>query len=200
VFVADVGGGDSHTLVSWGLEMSGTEEPSAPPVATISGTVKLQAYLGSSRVVRFIASAVAGGVTNYLQTNEVNLSFTAGEADYSIDVPTNTTYLSAKTAWHLRKRLPVTIVGGSATNNFTGTDWLLGGDLVTAIGSTSIDDTDNLVNAVDLGLLLGYYLNVVGSDAMIGRADIDGDGVADIVNAVDLSVLLGNYLVPGDGP
>ena len=71
---------------------------------------------------------------------------------------------------------------------------------MTAIGSTSIDDTDNLVNAVDLGLLLGYYLNAVGSDAMIGRADIDGDGVVDMVNAVDLSILLGNYLLPGDGP
>ena len=115
VFVADVAGGDSHTLVSWGLEISGTEEPPAPPVATISGSVKLQAYLGSSRMVRFIASAVSGGITNYLQTNDVSLSFTAGEADYSIEVPTNTTHLSAKTAWHLRKRLPVTLVGGAAT-------------------------------------------------------------------------------------
>jgi subtilisin-like proprotein convertase family protein/Cu/Zn superoxide dismutase len=200
VFVADVGAGDSHTLVSWGLEISGTEEPSAPAVATVGGTVKLQAYLGSSRVVRFISSAVSGGVTNYLQTNDVTLSFSGGEAGYSLEVPTNTTHVSAKTAWHLRKRLPVTFVGGAATNDFTGTDWLLGGDLVTAIGSTSIEDTDNLVNAVDLGLLLGYYLNVVGSDALIGRADIDGDGVVDMVNAVDLSILLGNYLLPGDGP
>ena len=87
-----------------------------------------------------------------------------------------------------------------ATVDFTVTNWLLGGDIVTTISSTSIDDTDNLVNAVDLGLLLGYYLNGVGSDAMIGRADIDGDGVVDMVNAVDLSVLLGNYLVSGDAP
>ena len=83
--------------------------PAAPPVGTIYGVVKLQAYLGSSRMVRFIASAVSGGVTNYLQTNEVNLSFTGGEASYSIEVSTNTTHLSAKTAWHLRKRLPVTL-------------------------------------------------------------------------------------------
>ena len=151
-------------------------------------------------MVRFIASAVAGGVTNYLQTNEVSLNFTAGEAGYSIEVPTNTTHLSAKTAWHLRKRLPVTMVDGRATVDFTESDWLLGGDIVTAIGSTNINDTDNLVNAVDLGLLLGYYLNVVGSDAMIGRADIDGDSAVDMVNAVDLSVLLGNYLVSGDPP
>jgi subtilisin-like proprotein convertase family protein len=200
VFVADVGAGDSHTLVSWGLEISGTEEPPGPTVATINGQVKLQAYLGSSRMVRFIASAVAGGVTNYLQTNDAMLSFSGGEASYSIEVPTNTTHVSAKTAWHLRKRQAVTFVNGAATNNFTGIDWLLGGDLVTAIGSTSIADTDNLVNAVDLGLLLGYYLNVVGSDLMISRADIDGDGVVDMVNAVDLSILLGNYLLPGDGP
>jgi hypothetical protein len=130
----------------------------------------------------------------------VSLSFTGGEAGYSIEVPTNTTHLSAKTAWHLRKRLPVTLVNGAATVDFSGSDWLLGGDIVTTIGSTSIDDTDNLVNAVDLGLLLGYYLNAVGSDAMIGRADIDGDGVVDMVNAVDLSILLGNYLLPGDSP
>ena len=112
IFVADLVGGDSHTLVSWGLEIMGTEEPSAPPVATISGKVKLQAYLGSSRLVRFIASQVSGGVTNYLQTNDLSLSFTAGEADYSIEVPTNTTHLSAKTAWHLRKRQAVTFING----------------------------------------------------------------------------------------
>jgi hypothetical protein len=151
-------------------------------------------------MVRFIVSAVAGGVTNYLQTNDVSLSFTAGEADYIIEVPTNTTHLSVKTAWHLRKRQAVTFGSGFATNNFTGADWLLGGDLVTAIGSTDIADTDNLVNAVDLGLLLGYYLNAVGTNVTIGRADIDGDAAVDMVNAVDLSVLLGNYLVSGDPP
>jgi subtilisin-like proprotein convertase family protein len=30
VFVADVGAGDAHTLVSWGLEISGTEAPPGP--------------------------------------------------------------------------------------------------------------------------------------------------------------------------
>jgi subtilisin-like proprotein convertase family protein len=32
IFVGDVGAGDGHTLVSWGLEISGTEAPSAPVV------------------------------------------------------------------------------------------------------------------------------------------------------------------------
>jgi len=176
----------------------GTEEPAAPPVATIYGKVKLQAYLGNSRLVRFIASEVVGGVTNYLQTNDLSLSFSGGEASYSLEVPTNVTHVSAKTAWHLRKRLGVTFADGMATVNFSGSHWLLGGDLVTAVGSTNIADTDNLVNAVDLGLLLGYYLSPVGSDAMIRRADIDGDAAMDMVNAVDLSILLGNYLLSGD--
>jgi glycosidase len=164
----------------------------------IYGQLQLQGFTGTEpRAVQFVASD-SGGVP--LQTNEVSLTFAGNPmlANYTLTVPTNTAYLSAKTAWHLRKRLAVTFVNNVATNNFSGSHWLLGGDLVTAVGSTNIDDTDNLVNAVDLGLLLGYYLNPVGSDAMIRRADIDGDAAMDMVNAVDLSILLGNYLLSGD--
>jgi hypothetical protein len=161
----------------------------------------LQGFTGTgSRTVRFVVSDAAGAG---LQTNNVSLTFAGNPklADYALSVPTNAAYLSAKTAWNLRRRQAVSFVAGAvATNDFTASNWLLGGDLATAVGSTSIDDTDNIVNAVDLSLLLGYYLNAVGSDPLIGRADIDVDPDVDMVNAVDLSIVLGNYLLQGDPP
>ena len=78
VFVADVAGGRQPHAGELGIGDQRDGRAAAPPVATISGKVKLQAYLGSSRMVRFIASAVSGGVTNYLQTNDVSLSFSGG--------------------------------------------------------------------------------------------------------------------------
>jgi autotransporter-associated beta strand protein len=167
---------------------------------TVYGQVEFDSFAGSSRMVRFIASQVDGGTTNYLQTNDVTLSFSGGTADYSLEVPPLTTHLSAKTAWSLRKRLAVTWndpADGMGTNNFTvatGNQLKLG-DLVTVLDSTDINDTDNGVTSSDYLVLLGYYLQTVGGDPNIGHADVDGDGA---ITSADYLILLGNYLTSGD--
>jgi hypothetical protein len=169
----------------------------APAAFTISGAVELQSFAGTNRLVRFVMSEVSGGSTNHLQTNDVMLTFSGATAGYTLPaVPTNTTHLSAKTAWHLRKRQAVSFGGGTATVNFTAGEGgsLKGGDLVTVNGGP-VADTDNSVNSTDYLLLLGKYLQTVGGDADTGRADIDGDGA---VTSSDYLNLLGNYLTSGD--
>ena len=169
----------------------------APPAMfTISGTVELQAFAGTNRLVRFIASEVTGVATNLLQTTNMNLTFSNGAATYTLPVPTNTTHISAKTAWNLRRKLASPFSGGLATVDFTGAASLKGGDIVTVNGGT-IDDTDNAVTSSDYLLLLGNYLQTVGGDPAIGRADIDGDGA---ITSADYLLLLGNYLQAGDSP
>jgi hypothetical protein len=163
--------------------------------ATISGAMELQSFVGSNCAVRLVASAVSGGVTNYLQTNDVTLNFTNGVAAYSQSVPTNTTHLSAKTAWHLRRRQAVTFSNGMATVNFIATNRLPAGDL--AQGSPGVTNTDNLVASSDYLLMLGSYLQPVNGDANIARADANGDGA---ITSSDYLLLLGNYLTSGDAP
>ena len=166
-----------------------------PLAARVSGSVELQAFAGTSRMVRFVTSAGSGG-TNYLQTNDVVLNFSGGLANYNIRVPTNTTHLSAKTAWNLRRRQTLAITNGTATVNFTGDSFKLkGGDLVTVGGSTAIEDSNNAVTSSDYLLLLGYYLQTVSGNSAIERADINGDGA---VTSSDYLLLLGNYLTSGD--
>ena len=166
------------------------------PVKQVSGSVELQSFAGTNRMVRFVLSAVSGGITNYLQTNDVTLTFSNGRSTYNLMVPTNSTHISAKTAWHLRRRQTATFAGVTATVDFTDSAILKGGDLLTVSGGT-ITDTDNAVTSSDYLLLLGNYLQPVGSNAAIARADIDGDGA---ITSSDYLVLLGNYLTSGDAP
>ena len=172
------------------------------PKFTISGSMELQVFAGTNRVVRFVASAVttngATVTTNYLQTTDVTLTFNGGAtAAYNIQAPATATHISAKTAWHLRRRQAVTFTSGAATVNFTGdTSRLKGGDLITVnVPPGTIVDTDNAVASPDYLLLLNNYLQPVGGDAGIGRADIDGDGA---VTSSDYLMLLNNYLTSGD--
>jgi hypothetical protein len=165
---------------------------------TISGVVQLEGFVGTNRMVRFVMSEVSGGVTNYLQTNDVVLNFAGGNTvGYNLSVPTNTTHISAKTAWHLRRRLAVgAFSGGAATVDFSGGGFLRGGDLITdPVPPATIENTDNSVNSADYLRLLNSYLQTVGGDANIGRADIDGDGG---ITSSDYLKLLGNYLATGD--
>ena len=146
--------------------------------------------------MQFVLSQLSGGTTNYLQTNDVMLTFSNGLASYNLSVPTNTTHISAKTAWNLRKRLGMEFNSGTATVNFTGSNTLKGGDLITTtVPPGTIADTDNAVTSADYLLLLGNYLQTVNGNANTARADIDGDGA---VTSSDYLTLLGNYLTSGD--
>ena len=168
-----------------------------PTTFTVSGSVELQAFAGTNRMVRFVASEVIEGATNYLQSNDIVLNFSTSMAAFNVQVPTNTTHISAKTAWNLRRRQPVTFTSGAATVNFTTTNNLRGGDLVTLLNSTAIEDSNNAVTSSDYLLLLGNYLQSVNGNTAIGRADINGDGA---VTSSDYLLLLGNYLTTGDTP
>ena len=187
------GGALYGTAYQGGYSANGTVFGLMESGFTVSGAVELQAFGGSSRQVRFGMSAVVGGVTNYLQTNDVVLNFAGGVAGYNLPVPPNTTHISVKTAWNLRRRQAVAFVNGAATVSFTGANRLNAGDL--ANGGVGIDFTDNVVSSSDYLLMLGYYLQPVNGDPNVARADVDGDGA---VGSSDYLLLLGNYLQMGD--
>jgi len=81
-----------------------------------------------------------------------------------VAVPPDTTHLSAKTAWSLRKKVAVTLNGTQEEANFTGASALPAGDL----------DESNTVDLGDYLILAGawYTSNPV--------ADLDGSGWVDL--------------------
>jgi hypothetical protein len=140
----------------------------------ITGFVQLESFVGSSRVVTFV---VTGGTT---KTWTQTLSFNGSVAGFFLaDVPEGTTGLSAKTAWNLRNKLTVTLVGGDAFASFTGGEKLLGGDI----------NGSNSINIMDYSILKANWFtpNAV--------ADIDGNGS---VNLVDYSIMKANWFNVGD--
>jgi hypothetical protein len=151
----------------------------------ITGIVALQDFVGTgtvplhSRVVTFFAS---GGMTtkswSLLLTNVSGTNF-----NYTLtDVPGGTTLLSAKTDWNLRKRLPAVFdVNGQAVVNFTGANFLHGGDL----------NGDNSVQFLDYGVLGANWFTVNPV------ADLNGDG---FVQILDYSLLSINWFTAGDPP
>jgi hypothetical protein len=153
----------------------------------IAGQLELDSFVGASRAVTFVASTnwvTAGPVTNTitLWTNTLTLSFTGGVANYTlIGVPPNANGLSAKTAWNLRKKVPVVFDINNQANavNFTGAELLPGGDL----------NGDNVINFFDYSILGSNWFtyNAV--------ADINGDGV---VNYNDYIILYINWFTAGD--
>jgi len=151
----------------------------------IIGQVELEGFVGTgtqpphSRAVTFVAS---GGVSS--RTWTLLLSNTAGAIfDFVLtDVPDGTTALSAKTAWNLRRKLPVTLNAyGRAMVNFVSEHKLRGGDL----------NNDNQVQTLDYALLRSRWYT---SDPV---ADINGDG---FVGTVDYSLLRLNWLQAGEPP
>ena len=137
----------------------GRENPYARQIA---GAVELEGFVGASRLVTFKATDASGAV---LKTWEWPLSFHDGTAAYALsDAPAGTARLSAKTAWHLRKRLPVTFCNGTATANFTDSASLRGG----ALGNSAAVDF-----AAYFQLAAAWYQS---GDA----ADIDGNGFVDL--------------------
>ena len=154
----------------------------------VTGQVALQEYMGPAqngfgiRTVTFKATGSNGSV---LATWDLPLNFTpgpnrSGVAFYTLtNVPSGTIRLSAKTAWHLRSRLPATFTNGEAAVNFTGTQTLRGGDI-------------NGSNLVDMGdynqLAAAWYTTQSGSD-------IDGSGLVDIF---DYFLLASHWSQEGD--
>lgn len=149
----------------------------------ITGTVELEGLNpptgGITRTVRFVATGGASA-----KTWDIAVPFAAGSATGTYlltDVPAGTTYLSAKTAWNLRRQIGVTYVDDRATGDFTGTNTLLGGDL----------NESNSVNVLDYSIM---KMNWMTSNPV---ADIDGSGT---VNVDDYNLMKGNWFGLGDAP
>ena len=154
----------------------------------INGWVALEAYVGpagdgrGSRPVTFKAS---DSTTNVLATWILPLTFVTGTNGYGManyilnNVPTGTAHLSAKTEWHLRKRLAVTFTGRYGIVNFMELDELRGGDLT----------GDNRVGPEDYSRLAGCWY---GSNA---ASDIDGNGRVD---QTDYFILSNHWQQEGD--
>ncbi len=142
----------------------------------ISGYVESEGFVGTERVVTFVAT---GGATT--KTWNQTLTFTGDTAAYVLtDVPEGTTGLSAKTAWSLRSKLAVALdSGGQGTANFEDADKLRGGDI----------DGSNSINVLDYSRLKVNWLttNAVG--------DIDGNGS---VGASDYALMRANWFQVGD--
>jgi hypothetical protein len=152
----------------------------------MSGLVAMQESVSnmSSRAVTFVLTYIQGGVEGKL-TQTIFPSFVLGRAGYSFtDIPDGLKYISAKTAWHLRRRIEVTPVNGQSVANFTGEFELLGGDLATPGQSTG----DNAVNALDYAILRNAW-----GDKPAG--DITGDGFTD---NDDYLVMSANWYKKGD--
>ncbi len=101
-------------------------------------------------------------------------------ASFTLDnVPWLTTHLSAKTTWHLCRRLPVAFAGRLSTANYVGVDALLSGDL----------DGSNSVNLAD------YYRLAAAWNTTDPAADLDGSGWVDLD---DYFLLSNHWLETGD--
>jgi autotransporter-associated beta strand protein len=150
----------------------------------VTGQVEPQGFVGTTRAVTFV---VTSSSNTPLQTNVLTLTFagTPRVAPYTLNVPTNAANLSAKTAWTLRKRLPLTFSSGQAVANFTNTNRLLGGDI----------NGNNNVNATDNNVFKTFNGKTVAQTPAAVQADITGNGA---VNSLDGNVLKANLGRVGD--
>jgi hypothetical protein len=143
----------------------------------ITGQVELQGFVGSSRAVTFVATDAGG---NALKTwSPTTLSFASATANFRLtDVPAGTRNLSAKTAWSLRRGLPVSYTDDRAQVNFTGTSKVAGGDL----------NNTNSVNILDYSVMKTSW----GSGL---AGDINGDG---FTGTLDYQIMTSNWFKAGD--
>ena len=135
---------------------------------TVNGTVEMELYAGpaghgtGTRLVTFKGTDATNGP---LASWNLPLNFTNAVAPFTLaHAPLGLAHLSAKTAWHLRTRLPVSFTNGVAAMTFTGPSALRPGDL----------DESNTVDFGDYFILAGawYTPNPV--------ADLDGSGWVDL--------------------
>ena len=171
--------------IAYGTVDIGAYEWSAP---ALSGSVALEGFAGparngtGNRWVSFKASDDSGTV---LAAWDRELSFAGGAdgggvAGYTLtNLPPGTTRLSAKTAWHLRKRLPVALTNGQVVAHFAGPSALPAGDL----------DGSNLVDIGDYFLMAASWYQ---PDAV---ADLDGSGLVDVE---DYFLLSNHWYEQGD--
>ena len=148
----------------------------------ITGQVQLESFVGPNRDgngLRTVTFAVTDGATF---TNHIDqaLTFAGGVASYAlVDVPSGTVRVSAKTAWNLRRQLPVIFSNGESSANFTGRNLLLAGDL----------DSSNFVDFGDYFMLAGAWFTPNPA------ADVDGNGWVD---SDDYFLLSNHWLSEGD--
>jgi len=146
----------------------------------VTGMVELDSLSPSGSMTRTVTFAATDSLGAVLKTWDVEIPFTGPTAEYSLnDVPEEASYLSAKTAWNLRRRLPIAAVDNQAVVNFTGDSKLLGGDL----------DGSNSINTIDYAILKNLWFS--GSSV----ADVDGSGS---VNVPDLAIMRTNWFKKGD--
>lgn len=182
--------------MSDGAEVLAGTDPLQPsePLTIITGSIQLEGYTGpvvggvgqgGTRAVTFVATSnYFNGlitVTNVLKSWTKNLSVNAnGVASYALtDAPASTMFLSAKTAWTLRRKVVVTAGSGGNVAHFTGANQMLGGDF----------DDSNRVSSTDYSYMRGAWLH------LNPVPDIDGSGR---VSSTDYSILRGNWLRAGD--
>ena len=187
VQTADAGG---YRVVVTNSEGSVTSAVAVLTVQTyqLTGQVELESYLGpaqngyGTRVATFTAT---DNDNHVLARWDIPLDLSpglarAGVASFTLtNVPPATANLSAKTAWHLRKRLAVAFTGFEAVANFNGASRLPAGDL----------DGSNWVDLGDYAQLAAAWYT---SDP---AADLDGSGLVDIL---DYFTLASHWAQPGD--
>ena len=134
---------------------------------TVDGAVQMEFYAGlagngvGNRTVALKGTDATNGA---LATWNLPLNFTNRTASFTLaHAPLGLAHLSAKTAWHLRKRLGVSFTNGLATVNFTGADQLAAGDI----------DGSNVVDLGDYFILAGAWYTPNAA------ADLDGSGWVD---------------------
>ena len=144
----------------------------------VLAAVELQGYAGGTREVVFTATDAAGtALTSWTK----NVVFTGSVGTVPLQaVPAYTAAISAKTAWNLRRKLPVAFSSeGVGAVSLTGAKQLPGGDLT----------GDNVVNTLDYSLLRYHWMS---ADAV---ADITGDAA---VGTGDYNLLKANFYTIGD--
>jgi hypothetical protein len=143
--------------------------------------VQLEGVL--TAVTREVVFVFTDSGNTVLETRTVSVDFDAtgvGGVTFA-DVDGTSANLSAKTAWNLRQRLPISFdVDGQATVNFTGAEQLPGADL----------NGDNAVNMLDYAIMRFYWTSTTDS-----TADITADGA---VNTTDFAILQANFYTLGD--
>ena len=152
----------------------------------ISGLIAMQGCSSdvTTRPVTIVLTYPENGVDVKLSC-VLTPRFVTGKAFYSLtDIPDGIKSISAKTSWHLRRKIAVTPASGQSTANFTGSKELLGGDLATP----GFPKGDNAVNALDYAVLRSAW--GYGS-----AGDITADGLSD--NS-DYLIMQSNWYKTGD--